>query len=582
MSIESPIQIKNDDKASSDFEAVLNSISSPNTKFSKWQEFKDSFRRADITDNENINDLTDIEKANLATNKAPLARSLKNRHIQFILLGGSIGTGLLIGSSSSLRTGGASSLIIAWSLVASMIFVIMDALCETNTELPISGINLSCRFVSMSWGFAVGYNYAIMWLIVTSLELVAAAMTIQYWNSDINAVAWVLIFYIFIMSINFFGVKGYGEVEFVLAIIKIIGISGFIILGIVLVCGGGPTHDFIGGKNWANPSAFPNGFKGLCTVFVTASYSLAGTELIGLAAANETSNPRKTLPKAIKQVFIRIIAFYIFSLIFIGLLVPIDSPELLGASSYTSASPFVIAIKNSGIKVLPSIFNAVILISVISVANTSVYGSSRVIHSLATQGFAPQIFAYVDKKGRPLGGLITSAVFGLLCFLSAYKNESEVFAWLLSVSGLATVFMYINIALCHVRFRRALKSQGRSVNDLVFKSRVGVWGSLYAIIFLVGVLGVQFWVALFPIGSNGKPSAKNFFQNYLSGIVITIFYVGHRLYTRERSFYIKAKDIDLDTGKQGYDMELIRLEIEEDERLRKAMPIHKRIFHFWC
>lgn len=553
-----------------------------NTKPSAWTNFVDSFRRADVVqETRNNNDLTDLEKANLATAKAPLQRSLKNRHIQFISLGGSIGTGLLIASGSSLRTGGASSLIIAWSLVASMVFVIMDALCEINTELPISGINLSCRFVSMSWGFAVGYNYAIMWLIVTSLELVAAAMTIQYWNTEINAVAWVLIFYVFIMGINLFGVRGYGEVEFVLALIKVVGITGFIILGIVLVCGGGPNHEFIGGKNWATPSAFPNGFKGVCTVFVTASYSLAGTELIGLAAANETNNPRKTLPKAIKQVFIRIIIFYLVSLVFIGLLVPVNSPDLLGGNSYSSASPFVISIKNSGIKVLPSIFNAVILISVISVGNTSVYGASRTVQSLATQGFAPQIFAYVDRRGRPLGGIITAGVFGLLCFLSAYKNEGEIFAWLLSVSGLATVFMYFNIALCHVKFRMALKAQGRSVNDLAFKSRVGIWGSIYSMIFLVLVLGVQFWVALFPIGSS-KPNAKNFFQNYLSGIVITVFYVGHRLYSRDWSFYVKSKDVDLDTGRRQFDLEMIRMEMEEEKLKRKSMPFYKKVVDFWC
>lgn len=549
---------------------------------SGWAGFVDSFKRADmVQETRNNHNLTELEKANLATAKAPLQRSLKNRHIQFISLGGSIGTGLLIASGSSLRTGGASSLIIAWSLVASMVFVIMDALCEMNTELPISGINLSCRFVSMSWGFAVGYNYAIMWLIVTSLELVAAAMTIQYWNTEINAVAWVLIFYVFIMGINLFGVRGYGEVEFVLALIKVVGISGFIIFGIVVVCGGGPTHEFIGGRNWAHPSAFPNGFKGVCTVFVTASYSLAGTELIGLAAANETDNPRKTLPKAIKQVFFRIIFFYLVSLMFVGLLVPVDSPDLLGGASYSSASPFVISIKNSGVKVLPSIFNAVILISVISVANTSVYGASRTVQSLATQGFAPQILAYVDRRGRPLGGILTAAVFGLLCFLSAYKNEAEIFAWLLSVSGLATVFMYFNIALCHVKFRLALTAQGRSADDLAFKSRVGIWGSLYSMAFLVLVLGVQFWVALFPIGSS-KPNAKNFFQNYLSGIVIVVFYVGHRAYSRERPNYVKSKDVDLDTGRRQYDLELIRLEMEEEKAKRQNMLFYKKVADFWC
>ena len=174
---------------------------------------------------------------------------------------------------------------------------------------------VSC--VDSLWGFAVGWNYAIMWLIVLPLELVAAAMSIQYWNTAINPVAWVAIFYVFIFIVNLFGVKGYGEAEFYLAIVKVIAIVGFIILGVVLVCGGGPNHEFIGNRYWNNPGPFAHGFKGVCTVFVTASYSLAGSEMVGLAAA-EAHNPKKVLPKAIKQVFWRIFLFFFLSLTFVG------------------------------------------------------------------------------------------------------------------------------------------------------------------------------------------------------------------------------------------------------------------------
>lgn len=540
-----------------------------------WQNFKDSFKRPEeekaIVYDETMND---IEKANIGAAKAPLLRDLKNRHLQMIAIGGSVGTGLLIGSGSSLRTGGPAALLIAWGLVGTMVFCTIHALGELCVAFPVSGAfsSYATRFVDSSWGFAVGWNYAIMWLIVLPLELVAAAMSIQYWNSAINPVAWVAIFYIFIFIINLFGVKGYGEAEFYLAIVKIIAIIGFIILGIVLVCGGGPNHEFIGAKNFHNPGAFANGFKGVCTVFVTASYSLAGSEMVGLASA-ETANPRKTLPRAIKQVFWRIFLFYILSLMFIGFIVPYDSEELLGSSSTASASPFVIAIKVGGIKALPSIFNAVILISVLSVGNSAVYGCSRTIQSLGAQGLGPRILNYVDRRGRPLAGLAFSAVFGLLCFLSAYENEGEVFAWLLSVGGLATIFSWFNIVLCHVRFRFAMRTQGRSKSELAFISITGIWGSFYSMIFLIVVLGVQFWVALFPIGNEGKPSAKNFFQNYLGVFVITIFYIGHKLYTRNWKFYVKLYDIDLDTGRRENDTELMNYEFNEE----REAPLYLRI-----
>lgn len=130
-----------------------------------------------------------------------------------------------------------------------------------------------------------------------------------------------------------------------------------------------------------------------------------------------------------------------------------------------------------------------ILISVLSVGNSAVYGCSRTIQSLGAQGLGPKILNYVDRRGRPLAGLAISGIFGLLCFLSAYENEGEVFTWLLSVSGLATIFSWFSIGLCHLRFRAALRYQGRSTDELSFTSIAGIWGSIYSMIFLIVVLG---------------------------------------------------------------------------------------------
>lgn len=551
---------------------------------SRWNDFKTSFKRQEQIVVETSADMNDIERANAATSKGELHRKLENKHIQMIALGGSVGTGLLIGSGSALRTGGPAALLIAWGLVGTMVFCTIHALGELCVTFPVNGAfsTYATRFVDSSWGFAVGWNYALMWLIVLPLELVAAAMCIKYWNDDINPGAFVVIFYLVIFVINLFDVKGYGEAEFYLTIFKVIAIVGFIILGVVLVCGGGPTHTFVGGKYWRNPGAFANGFKGVATTFVTASYSLAGSEMVGLASA-EVENPRKVMPKAVRQVFWRIFMFYFLSLTLIGLLVPYNSPLLLGSdSSDVSASPFVVAIKNGGIKVLPSIFNAVILISVISVGNSAVYGCSRTIQSLGAQGLGPKFLNYVDRKGRPLAGLLVSAVFGLLCFLSAYDNQGEVFAWLLSVSGLATIFSWFNICLCHLRFRMALRVQGRSTDELVFTAITGIWGSIYSMLLLALVLGVQFWTALFPIGSKGVPNAKHFFQNYLGAIVILVFYVGHKLITRNWRIYLSLKDIDLDTGRRETDLELLKLEIQQEQLLRKNLPFYKKAFAYWC
>lgn len=534
----------------------------------KWQDFKDSFKPQQKVAGEEDNGNTKLK------------RSLKNRHLQMIAIGGSVGTGLLIGLGSCLHEGGPAALLIAWGIVGTMVFCTVHALGELCIEYPVNGAfsSYAARFVDPSWGFAVGWNYGIMWLIVLPVELVAAAMSIQYWNLNINPVAWVSIFYVLIMGINLFGVKIYGEAEFWLAIVKVIAIVGFIILGVVLVCGGGPTHDFVGNRYWVNPGPFANGFKGVVKVFVTASYSLAGSEMVGLASA-ETANPRKTLPKAIKQVFWRIFFFYFLSLTFIGLLVPYTSDDLLGASDDASASPFVIAIKNGGIHALPSIFNAVILISVTSVGNSAVYGCSRTIQSLGMQGLGPKFLGYVDRNGRPLGGLACSAVFGLLCFLSAYHNEGVVFGWLLSVAGLGSIFLWMSINICHVRFRMAMKKQDRSLDDLSYKSVTGIYGSIYAVGLLILVLILQFWVALFP-GSTAD--ANNFFQNYLGVIVVLVFYICHKLYARNWRIWIPLDEIDLETGKRSTDLELLKFEIFEEQESTNHKPLYLRLWNFWC
>jgi len=255
-----------------------------------------------------------------------------------------------------------------------------------------------------SRGFAIGWDYAIQWLTILPYEITAAGLTIDYWHTY-NIGIWIAVFLVILTAIQFFGVRGYGEVEFVLSTLKSLACIGFIIFAIVVDCGGIPGNDgklgqsYIGAKFWHNPGAFANGFKGFCTVFVTASFAYGGTELTGLAAA-EAADPVRQIPKATKQVFWRIAFFYVVNLFLLGLIVPYNSPRLLAnGGPSTKYSPFVIAITETGVRGLPSVFNAVITISVISVANSATYASTRTIQALATQGMAPKFLAYVDKKG---------------------------------------------------------------------------------------------------------------------------------------------------------------------------------------
>ncbi|KAK9328468.1 amino acid permease-domain-containing protein [Lipomyces starkeyi] len=548
-----------------------------------WGRFVDSFRPNDVylANSREVNVAGyDMEAAARRTAESPLARRLKGRHLQMIAIGGSIGTGLFVNSGKALNSGGPAALLIAFGIIGLMLYTVVHALGELAVVFPVAGSfsTFSTRFIDPAWGFAMGWNYAMQWLVVFPLELVAASITLQYWHVNVNNAVWVAIFWTLIVVINFFGAKGYGEAEFVFSMIKVIAVVGFIILGVVLVCGGGPVGGYIGGKYWHNPGAFSYGFKGVCSVFVTAAFAFAGTELVGLAAA-ETANPRKTLPSAVKQVFWRITLFYIVALTLVGLLVPYDNERLLGASSVdATASPFVIAITNAGISGLPSVMNVVIMIAVLSVGNSSIYGCSRTLACLAEMNQAPKFLAYIDKSGRPLAGVIVTSLFGLLAFVAASPKEGDVFNWLLALSGLSSIFTWGSVCLAHILFRRAWKVQGHSLDELAFKSHPGVIGSYLGLILNILVLIAQFWIAVWPIG--GSPNASDFFQTYLAAPVIIAFYIFYKVW--KRTPFVRPSQADLVTGRREVDIPALIEELKAEREELKQRNVFVRIYKFWC
>jgi amino acid transporter len=523
---------------------------------------------------------------------APLHRKLKNRHMQMIAIGGSIGAGLFIGSGGALYKGGPASLLIDFMIVGVMMLMTMNALGELGVMYPVNGafFTYSVRFIDPSWGFAMGWNYAMSWLIILPFELIAAGVTIKFWTEredgsvSVNNAVWITIFLVLIIAINIFGVRGYGEVEFILGTLKVTAVIGFIILGIVINCGGVPTDNrgYIGAQYWHAPyQAFKNGFQGFCSVFVTAAFAFAGTELVGLAAA-EASNPRKSLPKATKQVFWRITLFYVVSLFILGLIVPSNDEQLSGASGANSKySPFVRACTLAGIKVLPSIINAVITLSVISVANSSTYGSTRTIQALAIHGMAPKIFTRVDKHGRPYIALALALIFGFLAYVSLAPKGGVAFDWLLALSGLSNFFTWGSINLAHICYRRAWKLQGRSTDELPFTAMFGVGGSWLGFLLNVICLIATFYIALYPVGGEAL-NVEAFFTSYLAAVIVIAFFLGHKIYSKIAlgtfQFGVNLHTVDVDAGRRELNL---KDEMDAERAAFAAMPWYKKLWNFW-
>ncbi|KAF7529215.1 hypothetical protein G7054_g9912 [Neopestalotiopsis clavispora] len=462
-------------------------------------------------------------------------RSIKSRHLNMIAIGGSIGAGFFVGSGSALAKGGPGTLLIDFLIIGTMIFNVVHAFGELAVMYPVSGgfYTYASRFIDPAWGFAAGWNYVMGWGVVLPLELTVCSLTIGYWDPEgkVSVSIWITIFFLLIIVVNLFGTLGYAEEEFISAVIKLGATVVFIILSLVLVLGGGPKNgqyrEYWGARLWYDPGAFHNGFLGFCSVFVTAAFAFSGTELVGLGAA-EAANPVKALPGAIKQVFWRITLFYILGLSFVGLLIPYDDPNLLGSGDYidVSASPFVLVGKYAGLVGFDSFMNVVILISVLSIGVSAVYGGSRTLTALAQQGYAPQIFTYVDRAGRHSYSVAGIIAFGLLAYINLSTSGSEIFAWLQAIAGLAALFSWGSICLAHIRFPQAWAYNGMILDEIPFKAAGGVAGSYIGLIMVVIVLIAQFYVAIQTL------NAKSFFQAYLAAPVVILFYIIGYLWKR--------------------------------------------------
>ena len=315
---------------------------------------------------------------------------------------------------------------------------------------------------------------------------------------------------------------------------------------------------------------------------MTAAFAYSGTELVGLAAA-ETANPRKSLPSAVKQVFWRITMFYVVSLLLVGLLVPYTDHRLIvptGNSRSTRASPFVISIQNAGIQGLPSVMNVVILISVISVGNSAIYGASRTMAALSEQGQAPPFLSYIDRRGRPIFSILTASAFGLLAYLGASPDQQAAFNWMIALCGLSCIFTWGSICLAHIRFRRAWEIQGHDLSELAFRSQAGIIGSWVGFVFNVLVLIAQFWVAFAPVGyetQSANDLVIGFFQAYLAFPIVIICYISYKLAYKTK--IMRTRDMDLHSGKRNMDVTFL---LAQEKAERESWPRWKKVYKYFC
>ncbi|KAI0053278.1 amino acid permease [Auriscalpium vulgare] len=482
-----------------------------------------------------------------------LKRQLKNRHVAMISIGGVIGTGLFLGTANALRHGGPVGLLLGYLIMGTICYSVMVSLGEMVAFLPIPGghIRLAARFVDPAFSFTLGWNYWYNWIIVLPAELSAASVLVDFWDKDTNLNSvWITIVLIVVVTINFFGAGVYGEAEFIFASIKVLTIVGLIILGIVLDLGGGPDHDRLGFRFWKHPGPFVqyNGiggaegrFLGWWAVMTQAAFSYIGTEIVAIAAG-EAKNPRRNLPKAIKRVYIRILLFYIGGVFIIGMLVPSNDPHLVLGSGTAAASPFVIAIKRSGIHGLPHVINACLLTSASSAASSDLYTSSRALYGLAIAGNAPSIFKKTLKNGLPVTALAFSALFTSLAYMGVHSGSGKVFNWFSNMTSIAGLMTWFGICVTYIRFYAGTKAQGIDRSTLPYTSSLQPYAAWYAAVSCIVICFFSGWSVFL----RGNWDTATFVTNYLPFILFPILYVGAKLWTRVP--YALAHEMDFVSG----------------------------------
>jgi lysine-specific permease len=422
-----------------------------------------------------------------------LERKLKTRHLSMIAIGGTIGTGLFLASGSPIHTAGPGGALLAYLISGLMVYFIMTSLGEMSAFIPITGSfsTYSSRFVDPALGFAVGWNYWYNNAIIVALELSASSLIMKYWFPHTPGILWSAIFLLIIFGLNVLSVKGYGESEFWFSIIKVATVIIFIILGLLMIFGimGGHT----GGFDTFTKHSFKGGYVSIISVFMVVGFAFQGTELVGIAAG-ESENPAVNMPKAIKQIFWRILLFYVLAIFIIGCLVSANDPLLLSSDVKDIAvSPFTLVFKRAGLAFSAAVMNAVILTAVLSAGNSALYAASRVLWVLAEEGKAPRFLRKVNKRGLPTNALYLSTIIGMLCFLTSLFGDGTVYNWLLNASGLAGFLSWLGITITHFRFRKAYVAQGRKLSDLPYLSKWFPLGPILAtILCLVAIFGQNF------------------------------------------------------------------------------------------
>ncbi|KAF1991754.1 hypothetical protein K402DRAFT_409351 [Aulographum hederae CBS 113979] len=482
-----------------------------------------------------------------------LVRSLSNRQIQWIAVGGSIGTALFVSIGWGLIEGGPGSLFLAFFIYATFIGAINNGMAEMATHMPISGsfLRFAGKWVDDAFGFVAGWNFFLYEAILIPFEISALNLVLTFWRDDIpvGAVcgACIVLYAVF----NVFAVKWYGEAEFWLSTGKVLLIIILFCFTFITMVGGNPQHDAYGFRYWNTPGAFAEyistgtkgRFEGFLGALFTAAWTIVGPEYIAMVAG-EAIYPRSTIKQAFKTVYWRFGIFFVLGSLCVGIVLPSNDPTLLhvldteGTAS-GAASPYIIAMQNLGVTGLPHLTNALLVTSIFSAGNSYVYMATRSLYGLSLDGMAPKFLRATTRHGIPYYCFIITMVFPFLSFLAMGSGSAQAIKWLVNLVTASQVLNYVIMGITYTFFFRACKAQGLDRKSLPYYGWFQPWCNYYGLTFCSIIVIIQGYTVFLP----GKWDVGTFFTYYTMIFVCIVLFVGWKVVKKTK--FVKPMEADL-------------------------------------
>ena len=555
-------------------------------------------------------------------NRYQIQRKLNVRHLHQIALGGTLGVGLLLSSGKAFSIAGPLGCLLGFVITGFIVIATMLSFCEIVTLIPLCGgvSGIASRFVDDAFGFALGVVYWVTYMVSFPSEITASSIMLSFYpNLEVpgpNTAGWITLFYFFTLLINLFDIRVYGEFEYYSTIVKLLMLVGLMIYMIILNRGGSPPlHEKIGFKYWNSELSdisknivfgpfrptFDVDDKGVGSLdgiggntgrflqvlisSVIASYAYVGTEIV-IIAGSESRNPRQAIPSATKNIFYRIVIFYLVAIFLIGLNVYSGDPRLLryfpsdnnktehiaeenaiialiganhcdgevidwGGFSNGNKSPWVIAIQSAGLCSFASAVNAFLLYFALTAASSQLYASSRTLYFMSIQNKAPSCFSLCTKRGVPYMSVLFTGSFGLLSYLAVRDNTVLVFERMVSVCSTAGLLVWSGMCLSFIRFYYALELRpdiiSRNDDDYPYRSPFQpylAYSGLVLGMFLVFVSG-------FVVFLKNQWSTAFFISSYGCLFLFVICYVGYKICRGTKTH--RLDQVDLDSGRREID-----------------------------